>query len=121
MADGDPWSTDRIACNYVSDNGTTYRFRALEVYQGQAALGWVACTDATLAGPPKGLKPRRVLTWDPANHALRRSVVVATEAAYAAIVNGTTTLKVQNPSTDVEDTFTVYLKEGERLRGLEQD
>lgn len=121
MADGDPWSTDRIACNYVSDNGVTYRFRALEAYQSQAALGWVACTSTTISTPPKGLKPRRVLCWDAGDHSKRRSVVVATPAAYAAIVVGTTTFAVQNPSSDVEDTFTVYLKEGERLRGLEQD
>lgn len=121
MADGDPWSTDRIACDYVSDNGATYRFRALEIYQGQAALGWVACASASTPPAPKGLKPRSVLCWDAGNHALRRRVVVATPTAYNAIIVGTTTLKVQNPSTDVEDTFTVYLKEGERLRGLEQD
>lgn len=121
MADGDPWSTDRLACNYVTDGGTSYRFRALEIYQGQASLGWVACTDPTLTSPPKGLKPRRALCWDAGNHALRRSVVVATNAAYVALVPGTTTLKVQNPSTDVEDTFTVYALEGERIRGVELD
>ncbi len=121
MADGDPWSLDRIACNYVSDNGATYRFRALEAYQGQASLGWVACTDPTLTSMPRGFKPRVALTWDAGNHANRRRVVVATAAAYAALVIGTTTLTVQNPSTDVEDTFTVYGKEGERHRGVEAD
>lgn len=121
MADGDPWSLDRIACNYVADNGTTYRFRALEAYQSQAALGWVACTDPTVSPAPKGLKPRVLLTWDAGNHANRRRVTVATNAAYAAAVIGTTTLAVSNPATDVEDTFTVYGKEGERHRGFEAD
>lgn len=121
MADGDPWSTDRIACDYQSDHGATYRFRALEVYQAQAGLGWVQTTDPTKTSPPRGLKPRKVLCWDPGNHANRRAVVVATNAAYAAIVVGTTTFRVQNPATDVEDTFTVYSKEGERIRGQELD
>lgn len=121
MADGDPWSLDRIACDYVSDNGATYRFRALEAYQAQAGLGWVASTNATLTSMPRGFKPRVVLTWDAGNHANRRRVVVATNAAYAAIVIGTTTFSVQNPATDVEDTFTAYGKEGERHRGVEAD
>jgi hypothetical protein len=112
---------DRIACDYVSDNGGTYRFRALEAYQTQDGLGWEASTDPTLTSMPRGFKPRRALCWDPAAHANRRSVVVATNEAYAALVPGTTTLKVQNPSTDVEDTFTVYGKEGERHRGVEAD
>lgn len=125
MADGDKWSTDRIACNYVSDNGATYRFRALEKYQAQAAIGWVACTDPTLTSMPRGFKPRVALCYDdatpPGSHAQRRRVVIATDAAYQALVIGTTTLAVQNPSTDVEDTFTVYGKEGERHRGVQGD
>lgn len=121
MADGDKWSTNRIACDYVTDDGATFRFRALEIYQGQAALGWVACTDSKLRSLPKGIKPRVALTYDASNHANRRRVVVATNAAYQALVIDTTTLKVQNPSTDVEDTFTVYGLEGERQRGVERD
>jgi len=121
MADGDPWSLDRTAANYVSDNGGTYRFRALEVYVAQEALGWVASTNPVLTSLPRGFRPRVALTWDAGNHANRRQVVVATNAAYAALVPGTTTLTVQNPSTDVEDTFTVYGKEGERHRGVEAD
>src|SRR5512142_1841837 len=120
MADGDPWNTNRIACRYVCDNGITYRFRTLEKYQAQAALGWVAA-QATDPVMPKGIKPRKVLTYDAGNHANKRHIVVATAAAYAAIVNGTTTFSVQNPSTDVEDTFTAYAKEGERHRGVERD
>lgn len=121
MADGDPWSLDRIACDYVTDRGVTYRFRTLEAYQSQAALGWVATASAATSPPPKGLKPRVALCWDAGNHANKRRVVVATNAAYAALVIGTTTLTVQNPATDVEDTFTVYGKEGERTRGWELD
>lgn len=121
MADGDPWSLDRIACNYVADNGTTYRFRALEAYQAQAGLGWVACSDSSKTSLPRGFKPRVALTWDAGNHANRRRVVVATPAAYNALVIGTTTFSVQNPSTDVTDTFTVYDVEGERHRGVELD
>jgi hypothetical protein len=121
MADGDPWATDRTAADYVSDNGGTYRFRALEKYVAQAGLGWSASTDPTLTSMPRGFKPRRVLTYDAGNHANRRSIVVATDEAYQAIVVGTTTFKVQNPSTNVEDTFTAYGKEGERHRGIEAD
>lgn len=121
MADGDPWSLDRIACNYAADNGGTYRFRALEAYQSQGALGWVASTDPTITSLPKGFKPRKWLMWDAGAHANRRSVVVATNTAYAAGVIGTTTLAVQNPATDVADTFTLYGKEGERHRGVEAD
>lgn len=121
MADGDPWSLDRIACNYVADNGAIYRFRTLEVYQAQAALGWEATTDTLLTSIPNGFKPRRALCYDAGDHSKRRTVVVGTNAAYVALVPGTTTLVVQNPSTDVEDTFTVYGLEGERYRGKELD
>lgn len=121
MADGDEWSLDRIACDYVSDTGATFRFKALEAYQSQPALGWTACTDPTVMPAPKGIKPRKVLTWDAGNHANRRAIVVGTNAAFAAIVIGTTTFAVQNPSTDVEDTFTAYAKEGERSRGIQRD
>jgi len=121
MADGDPWTTDRVACDYVSDNGGTYRFRALEKYQAQAALGWVACSDPTRTSMPRGFKPRTWLMWDAGNHANRRRVVVATNAAYVAGVVNTTTLAVCNPATNLEDTFTLYGKEGERHRGVEAD
>jgi hypothetical protein len=121
MADGDPWSMDRIACVYEKDDGSERRFRALEAYQAQAGLGWVACTDPTMAGLERGCKPRRALCWDAGDHSKRRSVVVATNAAYVALEAGTTTLIVQNPSTDVTDTFTVYGLEGERERGKELD
>lgn len=121
MADGDKWSLDRIACVYEMDDGSQYRFRTLEIYQTQAALGWVAATDPKMRRLPPGVKPRRALCYDAGAHELRRSVVVATNAAYVALVPGTTTLKVQNPSTDVEDTFTVYALEGERSRGNELD
>jgi hypothetical protein len=121
MADGDPWSMDRIACDYVSDNGGTYRFRALEAYQTQEGLGWTASTEPTQTSMPRGFKPRKILTWDAGNHANRRSIVVATNTAYVAVVPGTTTFKVCNPATDVEDTFTCYGKEGERHRGVEAD
>lgn len=116
MADGDAWSLDRTTCRYDSDTGAKFTFRALTKYQGQAALGWsTTLTDAD--GPiPKGLKPRVALCWDPAAKENRRRVVVGTPAAYAALVVDTTTLVVQNPSTDVEDTFTVYALEGERRR-----
>jgi hypothetical protein len=124
MADGDPWKLNRIACVYEDDSGNEFRFRAVERYQAQEDIGWVAVTDPKLRSAPKGLKPRRWLLWDagpPAHHENRRSVVIATNAAYVAGVIGTTTLAVQNPSTDVEDTFTLYAMEGERLRGQEQD
>lgn len=121
MADGDPWTTDRSACDYVMDDGTTYRFRALTKYLNQAALGWVASTNPELRGLPGGVKPRKWLLYDAGNHAQRRSVVVATNAAYVAGVIGTTTLAVQNPGTNVEDTFTLYAMEGERSRGQELD
>lgn len=121
MADGDPWSLDRIACQYQSDAGATYRFRALEAYQAQAATGWVACSDPMQTSMPRGFKPRRWLMWDAGDHSKRRSVVIATNAAYIAGQVGTTTLAVQNPVTDVEDTFTLYAREGERHRGVERD
>ncbi len=121
MADGDPWSLDRIACVYSADNGVDYRYRTLERYQSQAALGWVACTDPATDTMPKGLKPRVWLLYDAGNHANRRRVVVATNAAYMAGVPGVTTLAVSNPATDVEDTFTLYGMEGERRRGKELD
>lgn len=117
MADGGSWSMDRTASKYFDDSGKEHRFRALERYVAQAALGWVASTDPSTDPIPRGLKPRRWLMYDAGNHALKRSVVVATNAAYVAGVIGTTTLAVQNPDTDVEDTFTLYALEGERRRG----
>lgn len=121
MADGDPWNTDRTACVYEMDDGTEYRYRALTKYLGQAACGWVAATDPTQRSLPDGVKPRKWLLYDAGNHAQRRSVVIATNAAYVAGVIGTTTLAVQNPGTNVEDTFTLYGMEGERSRGQELD
>lgn len=124
MADGDKWSTNRTACVYTTDDGHDALFRALERYVSQASLGWVANTDPTLRPAGRWLKPRVVLCYDnatpPGSHAQRRRVVVATQAAYAAISIGDT-LAVQNPSTDLEDTFTIYGKEGERTRGVERD
>lgn len=121
MADGDPWATDRKACVYVTDEGKAFRFRALEKYQAQAATGWVACADSTTDTMPRGFKPRRWLMWDAGDHSKRRSVVIATNEAYVAGVIDTTTLSVQNPSTNVTDTFTLYAMEGERKRGKELD
>jgi hypothetical protein len=115
--DGDNWSLNRTACKYIDDSGKEHRFRALERYVGQAALGWVASTDASTDPIPRGLKPRTWLMYDAGNHANKRRVVVATNAAYVAGVINTTTLAVQNPATDVEDTFTLYGMEGERRRG----
>lgn len=122
MADGDPWKTNRMACVYQTDEGWNVRYRALERYQSQAALGWVAC-GATQCQPwgGSGLSHRKWLMWDAGDHSKRRSVVVATNAAYIAGVIGVTTLAVQNPVTDVEDTFTLYAMEGERKRGIEAD
>lgn len=121
MADGDPWHSKRIACDYVADDGATYRYRVLEKYQAQAGLGWVACTNPLLKRLPSGIKPRCALTFDAGAHANRRRVVVATNAAYIAMVPGTTTLKVQQVGSAVEDTYTVYGLEGERTRGVEVD
>lgn len=121
MADGDPWKTNRTACDYISDKGTIYRFRALERYVAQPACGWVACTQDDVDYAPRGLKPRRWLMFDAGDHSKRRAVVIATNAAYVAGVVGTTTLAVQNPTTDVEDTFTLYEMEGERRRGKQSD
>lgn len=121
MADGDKWSLDRTACNYITDDGGIFRFRALEAYVAQAALGWLPTTDSKLRSLPKGIKPRVALCYDAGDHSKRRRVVVATSEAYHALVIDTTTLKVQNPDTDVEDTFTVYGLEGERTRGVERD
>lgn len=110
-----------MACVYEEDSGKLYRFNALEAYQTQIALGWVQVTDQSLRSAPRGLKPRVWLMQDAGDHSKRRRVVVATNAAYVAGVVGTTTLKVQNPDTDVEDTFTLYAMEGERLRGQHWD
>lgn len=121
MADGDPWSLDRVACQYQSDTGAIYRFRALEAYQAQAACGWTVSTDPMETSLPRGFKPRRWLLYNASDHSQRRSVVIGTNAAYIAGTVGTTTLSVQNPVTDVEDTFTLYAREGERHRGVERD
>lgn len=121
MADGDPWNLDRIACKYQADTSIVFRFRVLEKYQAQAALGWVACDAVAQEVPPRGLKPRVWLTYDAGNHALRRRVAIGTNTAYIAGVILTTTVAVQNPSTNVEDTFTLYGLEGERRRGKEID
>lgn len=121
MADGDPWKLNRTACQYQADTGATYRFRALERYVAQPSIGWVASADPMQTSMPRGFKPRRWLLYDAGDHSKRRSVVIATNAAYIAGEVGTTTLAVQNPSTDVEDTFTLYAREGERHRGVERD
>lgn len=116
MADGDTWSMNRTTCAYETDSGAKFTFRALSRYQSQAGLGWSTTLTDCNSGPPKGLKPRVALCWDAGDHSQRRRVVVATPTAYAALVVDTTTFAVSNPSTDVEDTFTVYALEGERRR-----
>jgi len=117
MADLDPWSMNRTASKYFDDSAKEHRFRALTRYVSQGAIGWVASTDPSTDPIPRGLKPRKWLLYEAGNHALKRTVVIATNAAYVAGIIGTTTLAVQNPSTDVEDTFTLYALEGERRRG----
>lgn len=117
MADGDKWSMDRTACKYIDDAGKEHRFRALSRYVSQVACGWEASTDASTDPIPRGLKPRRWLLYDAADHSKKRSVVIATNADYVAGVINATTLAVQNPATDVEDTFQLYGMEGERRRG----
>lgn len=121
MADGDKWSLNRIACVYETDPGVNQRFRVLEAYQAQAALGWAVVAVTPCPVMPKGIKPRTWLTYDATAHADRRRVAIGTNAAYIAGVCLTTTVKVQNPTTDVEDTFTLYGMEGERTRGIELD
>lgn len=118
VADGDPWSLDRKGAKYIQDDATIMRYMVLEKYYGQAALGWTDLTDNKIKTGPAGLKVRKWLLWDAGDHADRRRVTVATNTAYVAGTVDTTTIIVQNPSTDVEDTFTLYGMEGERWRSI---
>ena len=114
-----PFVRTRTACKYASDRGPTFRFRVLDSYLAQEPLGWVAADSITQEVPPKGMKPRVALCWLAADHSKRRRVVVATAAAYDALVPGTTAISV-----DVGGVLTEYIcyeREGERNRGKELD
>lgn len=109
----------RTACKYVSDRGPTFRFRTLDSYLAQEALGWAVCDSIAQEVPPKGMKPRVALCWLAAEHSKRRRVVVATAADYDALVLGTTPISVDVGGTLTE--YICYAREGERNRGKEAD
>lgn len=111
--------TTRTACKYASDRGPTFRFRVMDSYLAQEALGWVACDSIAQETPPKGMKPRVALCWLAADHSKRRRVVVATAAAYDALVPGTTPISVNIASVLTE--YICYERQGERNRGKELD
>lgn len=113
------FATTRTACKYASDRGPTFRFRVLDSYLAQEALGWVACDSISQEVAPGGMKPRVALCWKASDHSLRRRVVVATAAAYDALVPGTTPIMVNIASVQTE--YIVYAREGERNRGKEAD
>lgn len=115
MATGDPVSTNRVSAVYVDDHGANFSRAVPAFYRGQAGLGWVVNTHAEYEPIRKGIKPRAVLCHDPAAPTHRRRLIVATAAAYAAIVVGTTTFLTEWDGQ--EQTFTAYAKEGERRRG----
>lgn len=115
MAAGDPVATNRVSAVYTDDHGVDFCRAVPAFYRGQAGLGWVLTTDASLEPLRKGVKPRCVLAHDAANPTRRRRLIVATPDAYAAIVVGTTTFNTE--WNGQEASFTVYAKEGERRRG----
>lgn len=115
MATGDPVATNRVSAVYEDDHGEQFCRAVPAFYRGQAGLGWVITSDASLEPLRRGIKPRAVLAHDAAAPTHRRRIIVATAAAYAAIVVGTTTFLTE--WNGAEATFTVYAKEGERRRG----
>lgn len=119
MADGDAVIQDIVACNYADDFGNLHVRKVKSFYQTQAQLGWTLLSNHSLQSAPRGLKPRAwlvALTSDPTR---RSRVTVATNAAYFAGVMDTATVKVIYRG--VEETQTLYGKEGERLRGQIRD
>lgn len=81
------WDGAKTAGRYEADDDTYYSYNADNDLYEQAALGFVA----RVAGDKpmgKHLKPRKVLVWDAATHAIRGRLTVATKAAYAALSVG---------------------------------
>ena len=118
MADGDAVLRDIQAAVYHADTGKLYINKTPSYQVAQGLLGWVAATDAQIIAndsAPRGLKKRRWLVWNPADHTQRASVNVATNAAYIAAVPGTTTVLLDYRGYEL--TMTVYALEGERRRG----
>lgn len=122
MANGDAVLRDLVVCAYTDDGGNVFLNTLPSYQQSQAALGWALASGAQIAAGhtiPKGLKKRRWLLWNPADHTQRASVPIGTNAAYiAAVVNATTVLMAYR---GYELTMTVYGLEGERRRGRRTD
>lgn len=122
MANGDAVLRDLVVCAYTDDGGNVFLNTLPSYQQGQAALGWTLATGAQIAAGhniPRGLKKRRWLVWNAADHTQRASVPIGTNAAYVAAVVNTTTVLVAYRGYEL--TMTVYGLEGERRRGRRTD
>jgi hypothetical protein len=119
MANGDAVVRDIVVAKYVTDDNHTYQRKQPSFYQAQGSLGWVLTGNTWYPQAPKGLKPRRWLVWNAADHTQRASVNIGTNAAYVAGVPLTTTVKMAYRGYEL--TMTVYGMEGERIRGRAGD
>lgn len=106
--------TTRTLWQYTSDQGKKALFRAQTGYTSQVATLGGAAADGTEGQPKRyGLKARCAIVKTAGG--VRRRVVVYTQAAYAALVPGTTVIQVNVASVDTP--ATVVSLEGERHRG----
>lgn len=89
MADGDNFTPGRTLAKYVANDGKEYKRKVPTGYYEQAGLGWTAGdpADSTL---PKGIRLRHATLRTAGG--VHRKVIVATNAALAAMVPGTTTI-----------------------------
>jgi hypothetical protein len=108
------FSTSRVLWQYTNDQGKKCLFRALAGYTAQVAKLGGAAADGTEGEPKRyGLKPRTAIVKTAGG--VKRRVVVFDNAAYAALVVGTSTIDINIDHTGTSATVTSL--EGERHRG----
>jgi hypothetical protein len=110
------FDTTRVVWTYTTDQGVAIPYRAVGGYTSQSAtLGGAAFTPPVPEPKRYGLKPRCAIVPVAGHTTVRRRVPVFDNAAYAAIVPGTTTVTVNYQGQGVLST--VESLEGERHRG----
>jgi hypothetical protein len=102
----------KVLAKYVDNGGKEYKRKIFAEYYATEELGWTA-GDPANGTLPKGIRPRHAMVYTAAG--ARRKVIVATNAALAALVPGTTTVTV--PIEGESTAATVNSLQGEHSIG----
>jgi hypothetical protein len=109
------FSVARTRWQYTADNGKLYSFNALAGYVAQVAVLGGEEAAAGVGPMTRGMKPRRALCWEAADHTKRRQVVCYEPTATAFTTLGTTV------NVNIEGNnyaYVVYAMEGETHKFL---